>query len=58
MRMMQEQRNECSPEEEDRFHNADCERRFQHRARLVNIQRERVVCAFAVRPEWAQGDPD
>lgn len=58
MRVVQEQRKQRSPEEECCLHNTKCERGFQHSASLVDVQRERIISALAVRPEWTQRDPD
>lgn len=38
MRVMQEQRNQSSPEKEDRFHNTDSERSLKHGACFVDLQ--------------------
>lgn len=52
--LMQEERNERSPQEESRFHNAKRKGGLQHRAGLVYMQREIVVRAEAKLAEWAQ----
>lgn len=58
MRVVQEQRKQRSPEEECRLHDTNREGGLQHSASLVDVQRERVICALAVGTEWTQGDPD
>lgn len=58
MRVVQEQRNQSSPEEKYCLHDAQSEGGLQHGACLVNVQRKGVICALAVVPEWAKGDPD
>lgn len=55
---MQKERKESSPSEEDNLHNAYRETSLQHRAGLVDVQLERVICPLAVLAERAEGDPD
>jgi hypothetical protein len=55
---MQKERKESSPSEEDNLHDAYRETSLQHRAGLVDVQLERVICLLAVLAEWAEGDPD
>lgn len=58
MRMVQEQRKQRSPEEEYRLHDTKCEASLQHSAGLVDVQRQRIICALAIGAEWTQRDPD
>ena len=55
---MQEQREESSPDKEDRLHNTHRKARLQHRASLVNVQFKRVACLLAVLAERAKRNPD
>lgn len=58
MRVMQEQRNQSSPEKEDGLHNTDSERSLEHGACFVDLQRKRVVGALAPGAKGTQRDPD
>jgi hypothetical protein len=52
--LMQEERNERSPQEEDRLHNAKRKVGLQHRAGLIYMQRQIVIRAEAKLAERAQ----
>lgn len=52
------QRQECSPDKEDDLHDPQRKGSLQHRAGLVDLQRQRVVHLPAVLAKGAEGHPD
>lgn len=55
---MQEKRQKSSPDKENTLHNPQRERSLQHRAGLIDMQRERVIRVNAPFAKRTEGSPD